>query len=98
MLDRVLKARFHLGCVDARLEPRCEALDGMDYIRDFLPLFDKTVGCPCAEGPAPEHHLVALVDECQVLAITTHDLLDVFVLKTIHRFKVHEVSVTIFDS
>ena len=98
MFDWVLETGFHLWSSNARLEKWCEALNAMDDCRDFLPLFDETIGRSCAKRPSPEKHLVALVDQGKILTVTAHNLINVHILKLIHRQEVYESLVAIVDT
>ena len=69
MIHRVFKGGLDFRAVDARLEEGSVPLDSVYQGGNHLKLLNEAISGPCAQGPAPEHHLESLVEQSKILTI-----------------------------
>ena len=95
MLYRVLECGLDFWAVNARLEPRSVLLNALYQARNHLKLLNEAICGPCAQWPAPEHHLVPLIEQGKILAVRSNNPVNILILKGSNRCEIFQRAVFI---
>ena len=95
MIHRVFKVSLDFRAVYAWLEEGSEPLDAVYQGGNHLKLLNEAISGPCAQGPAPEHHLKSLVEQCKILTIWSDNPINILVLKGSDRLKIFKRAILV---